>query len=188
MGFFILLRKVTRFGPWPATAGRGIGVPPSDPGPEAGERTDLFLIYPPWAVLEDRAMLQNCLPPLGLLSVAAQAEASGYRVHVMDVHAEAVDELARARADVRKAGHGLSVGAGQAGGTGQHDPAGCAGADEGSLGAGQLSESLAHPLLQLTQRDERSGGLGHRCRDLRCHERTADVCHRAEGVDERLDA
>ncbi|HCU72978.1 MAG TPA: hypothetical protein DGO43_04110, partial [Chloroflexi bacterium] len=88
MGFFILLRKVTRFGPWPATAGRGIGVPPSDPGPEAGERTDLFLIYPPWAVLEDRAMLQNCLPPLGLLSVAAHAESSGYRVHVMDVHAE----------------------------------------------------------------------------------------------------
>lgn len=92
MGFFILLRKVTRFGPWPATAGRGIGVPPSDLGPEAGERTDLFLIYPPWAVLEDRAMLQNCLPPLGLLSVAAHAESSGYRVHVMDVHAERADD------------------------------------------------------------------------------------------------
>ncbi len=51
-----------------------------------------MLFYPPWAVLDDRAMLQNCLPPLGILSIASYIEASGFNVHVMDVHAERADE------------------------------------------------------------------------------------------------
>ncbi len=53
-----------------------------DPG-----RTDLVLIYPPWASLGKRGVLQNNLPPLGILSIAAYAEAKGYRVRVIDVHA-----------------------------------------------------------------------------------------------------
>lgn len=55
---------------------------------------DLFLIYPPWPVLDDRSMLQNCLPPLGILSIASYVESSGYKVHVMDIHAERADDNA----------------------------------------------------------------------------------------------
>ena len=32
--------------------------------------------------------LMNCLPPLGILSIAAFVESRGYRVGVVDVHAE----------------------------------------------------------------------------------------------------
>ena len=63
-----------------------------DRGLQPATRTDLFLVYPPWAVLDDRAMLQNCLPPLGILSIASYAELLGYSVHVMDVHAERADD------------------------------------------------------------------------------------------------
>ncbi|MDA0653925.1 MAG: radical SAM protein [Proteobacteria bacterium] len=64
------------------------------PSPDANrrQRTDLLLVYPPWPVLDDRAMLQNSLPPLGILSVAAHAESKGYSVHVIDVHGERADE------------------------------------------------------------------------------------------------
>jgi radical SAM superfamily enzyme YgiQ (UPF0313 family) len=52
-------------------------------------RVDLLLIYPPWAVSEERGnSLMNCLPPLGILSIAAFVESHGYRVGVVDVHAE----------------------------------------------------------------------------------------------------
>ncbi len=34
------------------------------------KRIDVALIYPPWAVLDDRSILQNSLPPLGILSIA----------------------------------------------------------------------------------------------------------------------
>ena len=52
-------------------------------------RLDLLLIYPPWAVAEERGnSLMNCLPPLGILSIAAFVEARGHRVGVVDVHAE----------------------------------------------------------------------------------------------------
>ncbi len=60
--------------------------------PSNSSRTDLLLIYPPWPVLGDRAMLQNCLPPLGILSIASHAESLGYKVHVVDVHGERADE------------------------------------------------------------------------------------------------
>lgn len=53
---------------------------------------DLLLIYPPWAVLEKRAILQNCLPPLGILSIASFVEAHGYSVRILDVHAERLDD------------------------------------------------------------------------------------------------
>jgi anaerobic magnesium-protoporphyrin IX monomethyl ester cyclase len=50
---------------------------------------DLLLIYPPWAVSEERGnSLMNCLPPLGILSIAAYVESRGYHVGVLDVHAE----------------------------------------------------------------------------------------------------
>src|SRR6478672_7064109 len=53
------------------------------------DRLDLLLIYPPWAVSEERGnSLMNCLPPLGILSIAAYVESHGYRVDVLDVHAE----------------------------------------------------------------------------------------------------
>jgi radical SAM superfamily enzyme YgiQ (UPF0313 family) len=56
-------------------------------GPDA--RLDLLLVYPPWAVSEERGnSLMNCLPPLGILSIAAFVESRGYRVGVLDVHAE----------------------------------------------------------------------------------------------------
>jgi len=59
-------------------------------GPAAADaRLDLLLIYPPWAVSEERGnSMMNCLPPLGILSIAAFVEAHGYRVGVLDVHAE----------------------------------------------------------------------------------------------------
>src|SRR3990167_9590921 len=50
-------------------------------------RLDLLLICPPWAVLEKRGILQNNLPPLGILSIASHCLAHGYRVEVLDVHA-----------------------------------------------------------------------------------------------------
>lgn len=54
---------------------------------------DLVLIYPPWPVLDDRAILQNSLPPLGILSIASYMESLGYRVGVYDVHGEKIDDL-----------------------------------------------------------------------------------------------
>jgi len=63
----------------------------------ASVRTDLVLLYPPWPVLDDRAILQNSLPPLGILSIAAYAEQLGYTVRVHDLHGEKLgdDELRR---------------------------------------------------------------------------------------------
>jgi len=53
------------------------------------ERLDLLLVYPPWAVSEERGnSIMNCLPPLGILSIAAYAESKGLSVGVLDVHAE----------------------------------------------------------------------------------------------------
>lgn len=56
------------------------------------DRVDLVLIYPPWPVLDDRAILQNSLPPLGILSIASYMESLGYRVRVYDVHGEKIDD------------------------------------------------------------------------------------------------
>ena len=55
-------------------------------------RLDLLLIYPPWAVLKKRGILQNNLPPLGILSIASNALAHGYNVGVLDVHAGRLTE------------------------------------------------------------------------------------------------
>jgi radical SAM superfamily enzyme YgiQ (UPF0313 family) len=57
-----------------------------------GERLDVLFIYPPWPVLDDRAILQNSLPPLGILSIAAYLESLGHTVAVCDVHGEKLDE------------------------------------------------------------------------------------------------
>jgi len=73
--------------------------------------TDLVLIYPPWAVLEKRAILQNSLPPLGILSIAAYAESHGYKVRVIDIHAERLsDQELRVRlAELKPRCVGISV-------------------------------------------------------------------------------
>lgn len=56
------------------------------------DKADLVLVYPPWPVLDDRAILQNSLPPLGLLSIASYMESLGYIVRMHDVHAEKLDD------------------------------------------------------------------------------------------------
>jgi anaerobic magnesium-protoporphyrin IX monomethyl ester cyclase len=51
-------------------------------------RTDCVLVYPPWTILQGRTFLTNCLPPLGILSIAAYLLEQGFTVKVIDVHAE----------------------------------------------------------------------------------------------------
>jgi len=58
---------------------------------QQGKRVDCVLIYPPWTVLYGRAFLTNCLPPLGLLTIAACLEREGYSVRIIDVNAERID-------------------------------------------------------------------------------------------------
>jgi len=53
---------------------------------------DLLLIYPPWAVLNKRGVLQNALPPLGILSIASHCLKEGFSVEVLDVHANRLTE------------------------------------------------------------------------------------------------
>lgn len=60
---------------------------------QSSDRLDVALIYPPWPVLDDRAILQNSLPPLGILSIASYLESLGYSVKVHDVHGERLDEV-----------------------------------------------------------------------------------------------
>ena len=57
------------------------------------KRLDLALIYPPWAALDDRAFLQNTLPPLGILSIASYIETLGYSVSIYDVHGERLSDV-----------------------------------------------------------------------------------------------
>ncbi len=56
-------------------------------------RLDVALVYPPWPVLDDRAILQNSLPPLGLLSIASYLESLDYSVRIHDVHGEKLDDV-----------------------------------------------------------------------------------------------
>ena len=56
------------------------------------KRYDVAFIYPPWAVADGRATLQNSLPPLGILSIASYLESLGYSVVVYDIHGEGLDE------------------------------------------------------------------------------------------------
>jgi len=57
------------------------------------ERLDLLLVYPPWPAAKGRARLISTLPPLGVLSIAANVEKHGYSVRVCDAHAEQLDDL-----------------------------------------------------------------------------------------------
>ena len=57
------------------------------------ERIDIALIYPPWAVLDGRSILQNSLPPLGILSIASYLESKGYSVLVYDLHGEKLEDV-----------------------------------------------------------------------------------------------
>ena len=56
------------------------------------ERLDLLLIYPPWPAAKGRARLISTLPPLGVLSIAANVESKGFAVDVCDAHAEQLDD------------------------------------------------------------------------------------------------
>lgn len=58
----------------------------------SAKRYDVALIYPPWAVTDGRATLQNSLPPLGILSIASYLESLNYSVVVYDVHGEGLDD------------------------------------------------------------------------------------------------
>ncbi|MFL2767144.1 MAG: cobalamin-dependent protein, partial [Paracoccaceae bacterium] len=53
---------------------------------------DLLLVYPPWTVLNSRGVLTNALPPQGILSIAAYAEAKGFKVKVIDIHVERMSQ------------------------------------------------------------------------------------------------
>lgn len=53
---------------------------------------DLLLITPPWACMGSRGVLQHSLPPLGLLSIAAYVEQQGFRVQILDIHAERLND------------------------------------------------------------------------------------------------
>jgi len=56
------------------------------------KRLDLLLVYPPWPAAKGRARLISTLPPLGVLSIAANVEHHGYSVQVCDAHAEQLDD------------------------------------------------------------------------------------------------
>lgn len=55
-------------------------------------QVDLLLINPPWALPGTRGFLQNGLPALGILSIASYAEQQGFKVAVLDVHIERLDD------------------------------------------------------------------------------------------------
>jgi anaerobic magnesium-protoporphyrin IX monomethyl ester cyclase len=55
---------------------------------ETSQRIDVVMILPPWPIPGGRGDLQNGLPPLGILSIAAYLESCGYVVRVHDIHAE----------------------------------------------------------------------------------------------------
>ena len=56
------------------------------------DRLDLLLVYPPWPAAKGRARLISTLPPLGVLSIAANVEKHGHSVRVCDAHAEQLDD------------------------------------------------------------------------------------------------
>jgi len=64
--------------------------PPTSQTPADSDRVDCVLIYPPWTVLQGRSFLTNCLPPLGILSIAGYLLREGFTVKVIDVHAERI--------------------------------------------------------------------------------------------------
>ncbi len=55
-------------------------------------RVDAAFIYPPWAVVDGRAWLQNSLPPLGILSIASYLESLNYIAKIYDIHGACLDE------------------------------------------------------------------------------------------------
>jgi anaerobic magnesium-protoporphyrin IX monomethyl ester cyclase len=65
------------------------------------ERLDLLLVYPPWPAAKGRARLISTLPPLGVLTIAANVEQRGHSVKVCDAHAEHLDDR-EIRALIRK--------------------------------------------------------------------------------------
>jgi anaerobic magnesium-protoporphyrin IX monomethyl ester cyclase len=63
------------------------------PDSNNGIKYDVAFIYPPWAVTDGRAALQNSLPPLGILSIASYLESLNFNVVVYDIHGEGIDDV-----------------------------------------------------------------------------------------------
>lgn len=57
---------------------------------KTSNEVDVLLVYPIWVTSSGRGRLQRMLPPLGVLSIASYLETSGYKVKVIDLHAEAI--------------------------------------------------------------------------------------------------
>ena len=76
---------------------------------------------------------------------------------------------------------------GHAGGRGDGDRRGCAGGDHRGWDLEQPGDPLADFFLELGDRDEPPGRLGHRLQHLRRHERAAQGRVGSLGVDQRLD-
>lgn len=57
-------------------------------------RPRVTLVFPPWIshAHNYRGLLQNTLPPLGILSIASYLESKGFRVTVIDIQAEQLSE------------------------------------------------------------------------------------------------
>lgn len=54
------------------------------------ERVDCVLLYPPWTLVHERTLLTNGLPPLGILSIAGSLQEAGFKVKIIDIHAEKI--------------------------------------------------------------------------------------------------
>jgi anaerobic magnesium-protoporphyrin IX monomethyl ester cyclase len=59
---------------------------------QLSDKLDLLLVYPPWPILKKRGILQNNLPPLGILSIASHCREQEFSVEVLDVHAGRLGE------------------------------------------------------------------------------------------------
>ena len=64
----------------------------------------------------------------------------------------------------------------------------CPARDESRLGPGVLGDELPGRLIQLFEHDHRPAGLGHRLRDFRLHDGTAENGLRSVAVDDRTNA
>ena len=77
------------------------------------QQTDVLLINPPWVSKDENIWhgIKAAMPPLGLLTIAAQIEKHGYSVKVIDVHVEKLgaDELKERIKEINPRIVGISV-------------------------------------------------------------------------------
>ncbi len=74
---------------------------------------DALLINPPWASKDENIWhgIKGAMPPLGLLSIAAQAERDGHRVRILDLHVEqaTIDQFRNTLSDINPRIVGISM-------------------------------------------------------------------------------